>query len=415
MIAVLKIGSTNELVLLEDKKLYFAFSLNRSTILNDTYKYLKSIPKSIDELRIIITPTIMGSELICDGLPLNQFNCGGIRKTAYISKIDVEKLKLLAIKLGLREFKIYNMFDFLKLIGKRKPAIISGIYLDRYMYTVYVDRTGIKSFRESEKPDYHDIMDVQKFSDTTLAISELNVELAANVRNEYENINDMNDDELKKIYMLLLTHYVTPAKVINTASVVNDIAKPLTELDSDVPVQEPPKPEKKKKERKVSNVEPKYLEHAKLNYGLEAFACVLSVAIGISAYGNIQLTSENVVLHDKLTQLNAVYKPLKDNLHYYDDYVKVLQTGSSSDLQFIEDLNKIKMDGVLGEVVFNKDNVGIQVYLAKGRTDEETKVAIENYKGELSKLMTITEVKEDTGASVEGATLVKIVIQGVLK
>lgn len=413
MIAVLKIGSTNELVLIEDKKLYFAFSLNRSTILNDTFKYLKSLPKNIDELRIIITPTIMGSEVSCDGMTLNQFNCGSIRKTAYISKIDVEKLKLLAVKLGLREFKLYNMFDFLKLIGKRKPAIISGIYLDRYMYTVYVDRTGIKSFRESEKPDYHDILDVQKFSDTDFAISELNVELAANVRNEYENIDDMNDDELKKIYMLLLTHYVTPAKVIGTSSAIDNITDPLIELDSDIP--EEPLPPQPKPVEKKRDFEPKYVEHVKLNYCLDGAAFLLSIVLGFSAYGNIQLKSENTVLHDKLTQIESVYKPMKDNLNYYDGYIKVLQSGNSSDLKFIEDLNSIKMDGVLGEVVFNKENIGVQVYLAKGRTDEETKVAIENYKDELSKFMNITEVKEDTGASIEGATLVKIVIQGVLR
>ena len=409
MIAVLKIGSTQELVLIDDKKLYFAFSLNRSSILNDTYKYLKSLPKAVDELRVIITPTIIGSDLPCEGVALNQFDCGGIRKTAYLSKIDLDKLKLLALKLGLKEFKVYNMFEFLKLIGTKRPAIISGKYLDRNMYTVYVDGTGIKSFRESEKPNHEDIKDVQKISDTTTCISELNTELAACVKNEYININDMNDDEIKKLYMLLLTHYVTPTKVFSTESVIEQMAEPIQELveeeEETTVAEEPPKPVEKRivtKEMKVT-------------YAFDALFVLLGIIVGSNAYANIQLKNENVVIHEKLDQLNSVLKPMKDNLNYYQDYVKVLEQGNTNDLAFIEKLNNIKIDGVLGEVVFKKNDVGVQVYLAKGNTDEETKAAIENYKTAVSEFMNITEVKEDTTANVTGATLVKIIIQGTLK
>lgn len=411
MIAVLKVGSTQELVLIDKKKLYFAFSLNRSSVLTDTYKYLKSIPEGITELRVIMTPTVVGSELECDGVPLNQFDCGGINKTAYLSKNDLSKLKLLAIKLGLKEFKLYNMFDFLRLIGKRRPVIVSGKYLDRNVYTVYVDRTGIKSFRESDKPDYHDILDVQRFSETTTCVSELNTELAASVRNEYLNINDMNDDEIKKLYMLLLSHYVTPAKIVKTDSEIENLAQPIVEFDGSIPEKEKPEQEKAPVKPKVV----KYTEHAKLNYGLEALIATLAIVVGVNIFSNVQLKAENVAIHDKLDQLNGVLKPMKDNLAYYQDYVKVLKSGGSNDLKFIEQLNSIKIDGVLGEVVFNKNNVGVQVYLAKGNTEEATKAAIENYKQALSQFVNITEVKEDTSANISGATLVKIIIQGTLK
>lgn len=425
MIAVLKVGSTQELVLIDKNKVYFAFSLNRSTILNDTYKYLKSITEGVDELRVIMTPTIIGSDLECDGVQLNQFDCGGMSKTAYLSKSDLNKLKLLALKLGLREFKLYNMFDFLKLIGKRRPVIVSGKYLDRNMYTVYVDRTGIKVFRESEKPDYHDIVDVQKFSETTTCISELNTELAASVRSEYVNINDMNDDEIKKLYMLLLSHHVTPAKIIKTDSEIENMTQPIMEFDGTVPEEPVTEPivkdkkanrKKKQKEKTVNeNVAPKYPEHAKLNYALEGLIAALAIMVGVNVFSNVQLQAENTAIHDKLDQLNGVLKPMKDNLSYYENYVKVLQSGGSNDLKFIEQLNNIKIDGVLGEVVFNKSNVGVQVYLAKGDSDDATKAAIENYKQSLSKFMNITDVKEDTSANISGATLVKIIIQGTLK
>ena len=414
MIAVVKVGSSNELVLVNGDKVYSALSLNRASVLNDTYSYLKALPE-IAELRVIMTCPLLGANMQADGIPVSQMNCGGINKVAYISKVDVDKLKQLACNLGLGEFKLYNMFDFLTLIGKQRSVIVTGKYLDKHIYTVYVDKTGIRDFRESTKVDKNEVLSVQKFAETDYAVSEFNNLLDSYVLSSYKNIQSMNDDELSRLYMNLLTDYIKPVKVIDATEEVVQ-GEEIHEIEGAIAQPEKvktPSPDKLKKT--LNQYNPEYTEMVKTNYALDAIGTVLALIMGITLFANYQLTRETAHIEDKINQVKEVVTPKEDNLKYLQAFASSLKSNKSGDTEVVQKISDIKIDGILAEIALKQDTVGVVVYLNRGSSDAEAKAAIDNYEAKLKTIINVDEVKEDKDYDVVGATLIKYIIHGSLK
>ena len=430
MIAILKIGSSNELVVTHSGRLCYAFSLTKGNLLNETYKYIKGM--NIKELRVIMTPVVRAESGTTEDVIISEFMGETINRKCYISRHDLAKLKRLSADLGIKELKLYSLFDLYKIIGKRKPSVICGQYKDGFIYYIHVDKTGVRDFRETVAPDSNVAVNMLEFSDAPNIISEFNLELDGILRNRYNNIEELTDDELSRIYPNLATDFITPNIItsISQGDSIHEMPIPeiyeeenkeeiadgyyeeeeiLEEPDDDVEELTAATSTRGRFSRmrpsKPSNVPP---QNRMLDIGVTIVGVVMAVIVSLSLFSNKQLVAETGNIKEKSEQLEEVIAPMKDNVNYLNDYANVLQNGGPTDNAVIEQLSKISIDGVLSEVVLKQKTVGIIVYLA----DEK---AIDKFTEELGNVMTVSEVSKEGKLGLDSTSLNKFIIHGTLK
>ncbi len=439
MIAILKIGSSNELVVTKKNKLYYAFTLTEGNVLNETYKYLKGMP--VKELRVILTPVVKVSSTLTDDIQISEFKGEGLDRKCFVSRHDVDKLKILTANLDLDKLKIYSMFDLFRLIGKRKPSVICGKYLGNFVYYIYLDKNGVRDFREAKEVDTDVVNNLLKFSETKNVISEFNLELDGVIRNRFTNIADLRDYELEKLYPNLCTDFlspnleiaVTPGDTIVSMTLPTETMEEEYEEEEEILDEEvqdslednlddelneemiavtSSKRERGKRNRGGRKEErtPKQdmAPNRLLDIGLTVVGVILAVILSLSLFSNKQLPAETKHIEEKSQQLEEVIAPMKDNANYLNNYTKVLSNGGPTDVNVIEQLGKISIDGVLSEVVLNQKEVGLIVYLA----DEKS---IDAFTTELGKIMTVSEVSKEGKLGLDSTSLNKFIIHGTLK
>ena len=425
MIAVLKIGSSNELVVTHNNKLCYAFTLTKGNMLNEAYKYLKGM--NISELRVIMTPIVRTEGGNTDDMILSEFVGETINRRCYISRYDVAKLKRLCADLKVSQLKLYSLFDLFKIIGKRKPTVICGEYKDNFIYYIYVDRNGVRDFRETTSPDSQTAISMLEFSNTPHIVSEFNLELDGVIRNRYTNIEDLRDEELEKIYPNLSTEFITPNIVLPISPGDSITEMPIPEIhEEEEPLELDDEFENEEEEEDIDeiaaitatrdrrskannvrelNVPP---TNRMMDFGLTIAGVFLAIVLSLSLFANKQLSAETENILQKGEQLEEVIAPMKDNVNYLNEYTTVLQNGGPTDNSVIEQLSKITIDGVLSEVVLKQNTVGIIVYLA----DEK---AIDKFTEELGKVMTVSEVSKEGKLGLDSTSLNKFIIHGTLK
>lgn len=429
MLAILKIGSSNELVVTKNNKLCYAFTLTKGKMLNETYKYLKGM--DIKELRVIMTPIVRTEGGNTDDMIISEFVGETINRRCYISRHDVAKLKRLCADLNVTQLKLYSLFDLYKLIGRRKPAVICGEYKDNFVYYIYVDKNGVRDFRETTSPDSQTAVSMLEFSNTPYIVSEFNLELDGVLRNRYTNIDELRDEELEKIYPNLSTDFITPNMMIpiSPGDSIADMPIPEIHEEEDVLEEEPFVEEvedeyeddedieevaaitatRGKLGRVKPNKEPNVPPTNRLmDLGLTIAGVFVAIILSLSLFANKQLSAETDNILEKGEQLEEVIAPMKDNVNYLNDYATVLENGGPTDNAVIEQLSKITIDGVLSEVVLKQKTVGIIVYLA----DEK---AIDKFTEELNKVMTVSEVSKEGKLGLDSTSLNKFIIHGTLK
>lgn len=424
MIAVLKIGTSNELVILDNKRLCYAFTLTPGNILGEVYKYTK--PLKIEEFRVIITPDVKMPDIASDDIVLNEFYSSSLSRKAYVSRYDIKKLKMLANDLGLNKLSIYSTFEVLRLIGNRRPTIVCGKYLDSSTYYIYMDAEGIKDFRHTVDISEATARTMIESNSCENVITEYNLELDGLVRSRFTNINDLMDEEFERIYMNLVTDMVRPSLELNIkqGDLIEEVENHL-EPEDIIPLEEDEEDEddygveelaavdttrKNSRVKKVKEKRPK-VEHEKshgLALVLEVIGCILAVILAFSLFSNKELAAETNNINEKAEQLQQMLAPMKDNVDYLNNYVKVLENGGPTDNKVVETLSKVQIDGVLSEVVLKQNTVGIIVYLA----DETT---IDKFTEDIGSVITVTEVSKEGKLGIDATSLNKFIIHGTLK
>lgn len=428
MIAVLKIGTSNELVILENQRLCYAFTLTPGNILAEVYKYTK--PLKIDEFRVILTPEVKMPDTASDDIVMTEFYSSSLSRKAFISRFDVGKLKMLADDLGLNKLKLYGTFDILRLIGNRRPTIVCGRYLDSSTYYMYMDAEGIKDFRHTVDISESTARTMMESNSCENVISEYNLELDGLVRSRFTNLNDLRDEEFERIYMNLVTDLIRPSldleikpgdliEEVSTHIPTQDMISTEDEDEDDYGVEElaavavEKKPNKKVKptRHKEPKEKKEKVEHERstgLTLVLEVIGCILAILLAFSLFSNKELAAETENINEKAVQLQEMLAPMKDNVAYLNNYVKVLENGGPTDNKVVETLSKVQIDGVLSEVVLKQNSVGIIVYLA----DEN---AIDKFTEDIGSVVTVTEVSKEGKLGIDATSLNKFIIHGTLK
>ncbi|GAA0101674.1 hypothetical protein UT300012_23890 [Paraclostridium bifermentans] len=440
MKAILRIGSSNELLVVENRKLCYCFSLRTGSILTDAYKYLANLP--LTELDVIMTPVIKAPEGVTKDYEISGFEIDGRVRKGYISYVDIEKIKELTRALGLNSFRVFNMFEVLKLIGQRVPSIICGKFVKNFVYYVFVDKRGIVEFSVSQQPQLDKLTEMASLYDVENVITEKNNVLSGLVRSMYDNITDMDDDELSRVYVPLCVDAIKPGLSVMVddsdyaieelgimddgfnAGFIPDEEEPLgfeeefieeEELFDDFieeedyidePVSEPVRESKAVK----SNKQPRAgLSRNKLiSRLLDLVGCLLVVLLSLTLVANKEVPADTGYLNEKIAQVESVVKPMRANLDYMNNYIASLSDGKNTDNQIVEKISAIKVDGILSEIALSKKDVGIALYLSNEKD-------IDKFTEELNKIVKVKNVDKMSKMELGGDPLTKFVISATVQ
>lgn len=439
MKAILRIGSANELIVVENRKLCYCFSLRTGSILSDAYKYLANLP--LTELDVIMTPVIKAPEGVTKDYEISGFQIDGRARKGYVSYTDIEKLKELSKALGIQSFKVYNMFDVLGLIGQRVPSIICGKFVKNFVYYVYVDRRGIVEFLTSKEPMVSKLDELVERYDTDNVITEKNNILNGLVRSMYDNIIDMDDDELSRVYVPLCVDAINPGFVIEVDD-SNDGIQEIGLMDEGfnegfVAVEEEPEtlendfieeedegfieeeepeveePVRAPRENKAVNSKPRRsfggLSRNKLiSRLLDLVGCLLVVVLSLTLVANKEVPEETDNLNEKIVQMESVVKPMRSNVEYMNNYIDSLANGKNTDNQIVEKISAIKVNGILSEIALSRKDVGIALYLSNEKD-------IDKFTEELNKIVKVKNVDKMSKMELGGDPLTKFVISATIK
>ena len=112
MKAIIKLGLTNDLVIIDDKVVIGILPLG-DDILNEVKDQLMCMKAgTITELNFIVTPTVIkeyDNMFVTDGLPIGKLNCE-IDYTCVLDRDDLDKFRQLASYLNIDKINIYNIF-----------------------------------------------------------------------------------------------------------------------------------------------------------------------------------------------------------------------------------------------------------------------------------------------------------------
>ena len=436
MKAILRIGSSNELIVVENRKLCYCFSLRTGSILSDAYKYLANLP--LTELDVIMTPVIKSPEGVTKDYEISGFQIDGRARKGYVSYVDIEKIKELSSALGLASFNVYNMFDVLELIGQRVPSIICGKFVKNFVYYVYVDRRGIVEFLTSKEPMMAKLDELVERYETENVITEKNNILNGLVRSMYDNIIDMDDDELSRVYVPLCVDAINPSLTI----MVDDSCDGIQEINLEdegfnegfMPIEEEPET---LEEGFVDTVDEEYepqveepvrvpeKENEAVNSNrrrslnglsrnklisrlLDLVGCFLVVVLSLTLVANKEVPQETDNLNEKIVQVESVVKPMRSNVDYMNNYIDSLAKGKNTDNQIVEGISAIKVNGILSEIALSRKDVGIALYLSNEKD-------IDKFTEELNKIVKVKNVDKMSKMELGGDPLTKFVISAAIK
>lgn len=441
MKAILRIGSSNELIVVENRKLCYCFSLRTGSILTDAYKYLANLP--LTELDVIMTPVIKAPEGVTKDYEISGFQIDGRVRKGYVSYVDVDKIKELCGALGLQSFKLYNMFDVLELIGQRVPSIICGKFVKNFVYYVYVDKRGIVEFLTSKEPKMEKLEELSERYDVENVITEKNNVLNGLVRSMYDNIIDMDDDELSRVYVPMCVDAINPRREImvddsydgiQEINLMDDgfnegfmpIEEELETLEDDfiedeiedfiedeieheleeavsTPVRED-KAVKSKSRRSFGGLSRNKL----ISRLLDLVGCFLVVILSLTLVANKEVPEETDNLNEKIVQMESVVKPMRSNVDYMNNYIDSLSSGKNTDNQIVEKISAIKVNGILSEIALSRKDVGIALYLSNEKD-------IDKFTEELNKIVKVKNVDKMSKMELGGDPLTKFVISATIK
>lgn len=413
MIAVLRIGPSTDLVVYENHKQLLGLTLTEGSILTEAYSYLKDL--EVTTLRVLVTPVVKTTFKHTEDLPLFEIKTPNTSRTGYMSIYDLKQVCGLAYKLNIKEVEIFNLFDVFKLLARREPCIVVGRYnSSNQIYYLYLDKNGIKDMHLSKQITNKNVADLIAKHGTRRVINEYNSELIGRVQSIFTNLEQVPDKDINYLYPLMLTDLIEPVEVAIPTKVlkivdnevdnlkVDDMEIP--DIDDDMLTEEEPystyqeqnvsrfksNPGRKKSNTpssdKASEVVPaSVLKQRFACKALDVVGVGLAMLMAVSLLGNKEIPKNIVEAKDKISQLEQVVQPRQDNAKYLNDFNNKLKNGGTGESELAKNISGIKVDGMFGEIDFNRNKIDLTVYF-KNADD------IESYKKSLSKYMKVSDI-----------------------
>lgn len=412
MIAVLRVGPSTDLVVYENHKQLLGITLTEGSILTEAYSYLKDL--EVTTLRVLVTPVVKTTFKNTQDLPLFEIKTPNTSRTGYMSVYDLKQVCGLAFKLNLKEVEIFNLFDTFKLLARKEPCIVVGRYnSSNQIYYLYIDKTGIKDMHLSKQISNKNVADLIAKHGTKRVLNEYNSELIGRVQSIFTNLESVSDKDINYLYPLMLTDLMEPVEVVIPTKVlkivdsevdnisiddmdVSDIEEDM--IDDEESYEEHIDDTRKFKSKsggkksntpsfdKASEVIPSsVLKQRVACKGLDIVGVGLAMLMAVTFLGNKEIPKNVVEAKDKITQLEQVVQPRQDNAKYLNNFNDKLKNGSTGESELAKNISGIKVDGMFGEIDFNRNKVDLTVYF-KNADD------IDSYKKDLAKYMKVSDI-----------------------
>ena len=430
MKAIIKLGLTNDLVVIDDKVVIGILPLG-DDILNEVKDQLMCMKAgTITELNFIVTPTVIkeyDNMFVTDGIPIGKLNCE-IDYTCVLDRDDLDKFRQLASYLNIDKINIYNIFDVYKLIGQQNPCVIVSAYLGGKFFGACVDYRGVIRFNVFDDLNKEYVKEMCVGTKCSKAYSENNLALKSRIMQTYYNARDLSDDDISSAYPALVLNGIKPAYETEISGKDEPIPPEFNTVQEEISDKiETPSPIYKVEEDEDENegfIEPKPKRKGlfrkskskketmdKKRVGTTVASMLLAVAIGLTFFVNKELPAQTEDLNSRASSLQENLQPYEDEIEYLTYYKNSLDNGTKTS-DVLKQISEVKVNGVLSEVGINKDTVGIFVYLADSKD-------IDSYKKSIGKIINVEScdskgevTSESTGNSI---TLYKYLIQGKLK
>ena len=414
--AVLKLTNSKELALVEDNRIVFAVSLLQENYLQECLNTLK--PFTIEELVVVYLPTITNS-LNKKDYKIRSFQIGNIEKFCYISTEDIEKLQELCDKLDIYSLKIYDTLAFYPLMAKDGPVIIAGENVQNGYSYAYVDNRGIDDYRIAVKSspkiiqamlEYHKDKDVRVVSFYSNMLLEL-------LSKKFDNLGMIEPEKQLLLIPMLCTFLIKPPLMLAIArkeepeelDIPDDLTQEFIDEIDDLESQ-PANNIPVAKQPDVVELSDDDKPKKGFSFGtlmLDVVGVAASMVLAFSIVANKEMPKDIKYLNDKLSEVKEIVLPEQNTVTYYQKYLKGLQESKNIDGDIVDKISKVKVDGVLGEIKLDRDNVGVRVYLKNAKD-------IDKVKDDLSKIYNVKNVQDQGVVSVGKTSLNKFSIDGTL-
>lgn len=384
-------------------------TLEPSKCLTETSAKLKGL--DLEELHVVLQGSITsetGNQLIS-----YTFGKGRNKKYSIFYKQDLQKIKTLGSRLNVSTIKIYDIIDIIALMGRYRPIILVGDYLNnRYSY-IYVSNGAVEEYRIWREIDPNQIQNLKE---------EYKVDYVESVYNSLLD-NDLrrviiNWDSIEQEYRDALS--LTVGCLLIKPKIVSDLKA--TALNSSTGFHKPLKPREflDKEDNaenesliKVKEVDIFSKENSNNNKSaIEKILDVVAITLIITAAGcfvsNKQLPEDTEYLKNKQLEFNEILEPKNSVKIYYDN---VVEKGGSYDKEYLDKIKSIEVNGYLAEVKLQSTSVAIVLYIKGGEENsDEVKNELEKYLNSLREFLNVTQIADQGISELEDTKLTKYVI-----
>ena len=447
---LISLGPSIELILLERKTIRMIVGLNRDNLLTDIYKNLKPFARDIRKIDFVVMSQIVTDVDQSDVL-IRKFSIGDTRAYSVISSNDINLFQKVIKKLKIAEFCIHDKLLCYATIGEGENTIVVGDYLNNQKILLMLGREGIIDYRISSSITSESLESFMKMYRTTNVVKMYNNLLDSRLDYFYTNYETLEHDvKLMISYTLVLNliKHVSSYKNmfisfkadmddLNRDEEVDEIRIPAPEdtterrpsrrrvereddeedfsrnkfdVTSVVPVDSEELRDIRREEKAKSKQKKKEKQPKKGRKGLTTSLTIVGIVLaGVAGYTivtNLELPNNNAMINNQITTQQASISSASNTARYYKLFVSDQQQGGQTpNKTLVDDINSIKVDGVLSELIVRHSEVGIQLLLAKPSD-------IDNYKTELSKYITINTITNLGSVSVGKTTYTKFQIKG---
>lgn len=414
-IAVLSIAKVATLAVLnmegKEYNMVSVQTLEPSKCLTETSAKLKGL--ELEELHVVLQGSITsetGNQVVS-----YTFGKGRNKKYSIFYKQDLQKIKTLGSRLNVSTIKIYDIIDIISLMGRYKPIVLVGDYLNnRYSY-IYVSNGAVEDYRIWREIDSNQIQNLKNEYRVDYVESVYNSILDKDLRSIIINWDTIEQDYRDALSLTLGCLLIKP-------KIVSDLKA--TALNSTTGFHKPILPRGNIEETMNSEDEDDSLINVKEvnifsgNKGssnksvIDKIFDTVAIALIITAAGcfvsNKQLPEDTEYLKNKQSEFNEILEPKNSVKKYYDN---IVDKGGSYDKEYLDKIKAIEVNGYLAEVKLQSTSVAIVLYIKGGEEDADAvKGELEKYLNSLREFLNVTQIADQGISELEDTKLTKYVI-----